>query len=111
MSITYYKEVKADKDYPFAKEVTDYLFREYGLVSGTNKPAATLVRVWLNFFHEGEDKLYYETCHGLARVYPHAKQAVIALLEELKSNGPERAIKISGKNYSYKLRKDCFFES
>jgi hypothetical protein len=104
----YYVEVQRDEHYPYADEIADYLWRVHGICSPSgDKPAKVLVRDFLTWFHGDEPCVYYNTRHGLKKVYPLAVKAIRLFLEKCEKD--QGYIDLNGKKYKY-IRKVQHFQ-
>jgi len=100
MVYKYYQEVEINQHYPYAKEISQWLYDNHGIQSPNgDKPATTLVNAMLNYVHEGEPKLYYNTRYGLQRVWPYGRKAAALLVHHC--NMPGGFVEINGKKYRY----------
>ena len=99
----YYQEVESDDHYCYAHELAKYMHEEFGISSPDgDKPAVGLMTAMLNYIHEGEPKLYYNTRYGLKRVWPRGMKAMILLVHNCVAPGGR--IEINGKKYRYKRK-------
>lgn len=104
---TYYVKVESPFHYMYAGE----LAKEYGIYTVNGKPHAKLIAAYLDDLEkeEGVHPLYYETKHGLRRVYPHGEEDTAALLDELcHHSGEIKTITLpNGRTFKLKLKGAC----
>ena len=106
---TYYKELpETSIHYLYAGEVAQVLYN-FGLATVEGKPASRLVAALLGA-RDGSARLFYNTSHGLRRVYVSS----LDFLQEVqdgnaffqgadKRSGEVYTVKIGNKNYKYRL--------
>lgn len=83
MAYIYFAKRISDEHYPYAKEIAYALYKQYGLQSQTGKPLTNFIRVWCSSFEK--ECLFYQTKHGLCRVYANYRESIQALLDMVKS--------------------------
>ena len=97
---TYYKPTVSREHYLFASE----LARAYGIYSTTGRPHVLFVTALMNAYykHNPKEELYYETCHGLKRVFPDGEKALDSIVDKLRAlPGDVKNYEIEGKNYKF----------
>ena len=97
---TYYKSVASKEHYLFAIE----LARAYGIYSTTGRPHVLFVTALMNAYykHNSKEELYYETCHGLKRVFPDGEKVLDLMIDKFRAlPGDVKNYEIEGKNYKF----------
>ena len=77
---TYYKPIVSREHYLFASE----LARAYGIYSTTGRPHALFVTALMNTYYKytSREELYYETRHGLKRVFPDGEKVLDLMIDK-----------------------------
>ena len=97
---TYYKPIVSVEHYLFASE----LARAYGVYSTTGRPHVLFVTALMNAYykHNPKEELYYETRHGLKRVFPDGEKVLDLMIDKFRAlPGYVKSYEIEGKNYKF----------
>lgn len=99
---TYYKPIVSREHYLFASE----LARAYGIYSTTGRPHALFVTALMNAYykHTPREELYYETRHGLKRVFPDGEKVLDLMIDKFRAlPGKVKNYEIEGRKYKIVL--------
>lgn len=102
----YYAEKESDQHYLFSNEIAELLSRNYGITSENGTPATKLVEALLGDYEHmhGMPKLFYNTRHGLRRVYPFGIPLVQCASQIFDLSIGSHVLEIFGRKYKYRVK-------
>ena len=98
----YYKSVVSKEHYYFASELASL----YGIYTTTYNAHTRFVSALMNAYYKytPREELYYETRHGLRRVYPDGEKVLNMMIEKLRAlPGKVKNYEIEGRKYKIVL--------
>ena len=101
----YYAEKESEEHYLFSNEIADLLNRGFGVQNEKGGLAIRMVEAFLNDYEEryGMPKLFYNTRHGLRRVYPFGFEFAMHANKVLDISPGLHVLYVGGKNFKYKV--------
>ena len=101
----YYAEQESKNHYLFANEIADLLNKGFGIQNEKGDLSTRMVEAYLSDYEEkyGMPKLFYNTRHGLRRVYPLGFQLVQHANKMFDLSYGLHVLNVGGRKYKYKV--------
>ena len=101
----YYAEKESEEHYLFSNEIAELLNKGFGIQNEKGGLATRMIETFLNDYEEtyGMPKLFYNTRHGLRRVYPLGFQLVQHANKMFDLSLGLHVLNVSGRNFKYKV--------
>lgn len=101
----YYAEKESKEHYLFSNEIADLLNKGFGIQNEKGGLATRMVEAFLNDYEEryGMPRLFYNTRHGLRRVYPFGFELAMHANKVLDISPGLHVLYVGGRNFKYKV--------
>ena len=101
----YYAEQESEDHYLFSNEIADLLNKRFGIQNEKGDLSTRMVEAYLSDYEEkyGMPKLFYNTRHGLRRVYPLGFQLVQHANKIFDLSYGLHVLNVGGRNFKYNV--------